>query len=558
MRKCFRGIKAVLSIAVAFAMIMTMVLCTAVVKAGNEETKVTATIKKIMDFSENAKSWPYSNTIAVTTPGVLYFIESSGTINGRSNEYGIDWISCGNPEYINGEFLYGYSSNKENKYHMILNPNGAPYGNIDGFCLCGFVGNATDGSYWRVDDSGTVHIENKDGSSLFTVDVSTEPEISDISRLGDYYIVKMAGNKVKVYNSWGIEHTPNLQKRANAELLNLRCLLKKNTVCFSLEYSYGMNPDADRYYFDRNLSSSTEAAYNADSETDMKIKDYKGYKHNYEGAIANKAPTGFNYCAETYINGDWYGIATQSKDGMQIGVLYDTDGNILVSGEDFGSTPLAGPFFIKNTNGHISLCVVNIIKPTEPENDSTPAVQGPSKEAGSIESISNDAKILDEKGNEVSADRAVIEAVEAIQAVVENAKKVLEEKGIVIPSNAHVDFFEVDLKDVEGNVLKLADGSVRFFVPVKDEYDPGKYILKAYHVLPDNTCEEVSVEWVDGKPCVTATSFSPYVIVYEPIPVKSPATGDNANMLFMVLMLASAIIAGTILIHFIHLNRLKR
>lgn len=100
--------------------------------------------------------------------------------------------------------------------------------------------------------------------------------------------------------------------------------------------------------------------------------------------------------------------------------------------------------------------------------------------------------------------------------------------------------------------MVLSNGKVVVTVPAKENMSADKYTVKVYHIKADGTMETVPAELTSEGVKITATSFSPYVIVYEAkASTEAPSTskddistGDSMMVIYaafaMVIALAEA------------------
>lgn len=118
--------------------------------------------------------------------------------------------------------------------------------------------------------------------------------------------------------------------------------------------------------------------------------------------------------------------------------------------------------------------------------------------------------------------------------------------------DASVDYVDIKLNDSNNKVVVLSNGTVVVTVPAKENMSADKYTVKVYHIKADGTMETVPAELTSEGVKITATSFSPYVIVYEAkASTEAPSTskddistGDSMMVIYaslaMVLALAGA------------------
>lgn len=166
--------------------------------------------------------------------------------------------------------------------------------------------------------------------------------------------------------------------------------------------------------------------------------------------------------------------------------------------------------------------------------------------------FSEDAKLTDEDGNEVKAEdvKSVVTALDETKTA--EVKETLAKNDVTIAEDAAVDYVDIKLNDSNNKVVVLSNGKVVVTVPAKENMSADKYTVKVYHIKADGTMETVPAELTSEGVKITATSFSPYVIVYEAkASTEAPSTskddistGDSMMVIYaslaMVLALAGA------------------
>lgn len=166
--------------------------------------------------------------------------------------------------------------------------------------------------------------------------------------------------------------------------------------------------------------------------------------------------------------------------------------------------------------------------------------------------FSEDAKLTDEDGNEVKAEdvKSVVTALDETKTA--EVKETLAKNDVTIAEDATVDYVDIKLNDSNNKVVVLSNGTVVVTVPAKENMSADKYTVKVYHIKADGTMETVPAELTSEGVKITATSFSPYVIVYEAkASTEAPSTskddistGDSMMVIYasfaMVLALAGA------------------
>lgn len=156
--------------------------------------------------------------------------------------------------------------------------------------------------------------------------------------------------------------------------------------------------------------------------------------------------------------------------------------------------------------------------------------------------ISEDAEIKNEAGEIISPADVVLE----IKNISEERKAELEEmvknSDMKLPEKAVIKFYDINLLDKNGSVVKLSNGKVRITLAEDTTIDYSKVDVLVYHIMEDGKIEQLEVTVVDGKATFETSSFSPYMIVYRAKAEEStetPATGDTSGRriyLFLAIM----------------------
>lgn len=142
--------------------------------------------------------------------------------------------------------------------------------------------------------------------------------------------------------------------------------------------------------------------------------------------------------------------------------------------------------------------------------------------------FSEDAKLTDEDGNEVKAEdvKSVVTALDETKTA--EVKETLAKNDVAIAEDATVDYVDIKLNDSNNKVVVLSNGTVVVTVPAKENMSADKYTVKVYHIKADGTMETVPAELTSEGVKITATSFSPYVIVYEAkASTEAPSTSKD-------------------------------
>lgn len=169
--------------------------------------------------------------------------------------------------------------------------------------------------------------------------------------------------------------------------------------------------------------------------------------------------------------------------------------------------------------------------------------------------ISKDAVIKNEAGETVSIEDVKVEIKKPSEEKIAEVKEIVKKNEITVTENAVTKFYEIDLSDKNGSVVKLDNGKVKITLAEDTSVDLSKVDAIVYHIKDDGTVEKMDTSVVDGKVVFEATGFSPYMVVYEPkaetaeTPATgTPATGDmNAIAIYAWLaFMAIAAIAGLV------------
>lgn len=168
--------------------------------------------------------------------------------------------------------------------------------------------------------------------------------------------------------------------------------------------------------------------------------------------------------------------------------------------------------------------------------------------------FSNDAKLVGADGKEVESKNVTTSTENLSESQIAEVKGKLATNNVVINDNSIVDYIDISLIDNSGNVVKLENGSVVITIPAKENVSADKYTVKVYHIKADGSMEEVPAELTSEGVKITATSFSPYVVVYSEKSAdiaqeseKTDAdikTGDAHNALVYAIVAVVAVLAG--------------
>lgn len=170
-----------------------------------------------------------------------------------------------------------------------------------------------------------------------------------------------------------------------------------------------------------------------------------------------------------------------------------------------------------------------------PSGDDKSAVTGVDK--------SDDVVIEDSTGNAVTEEDIYMEVVDADAAAVTKLEKALEDLDVKIDGDVKAKFFDITLKDKTGKNLTMKGGKLFVTFAYPEGTAQTSHNFKVYHMNGDKL-EEVKIECAEDGITMEATSFSNYVLVYEPV-VITPAGDDNNALPFAIAMMASmAALAG--------------
>lgn len=209
---------------------------------------------------------------------------------------------------------------------------------------------------------------------------------------------------------------------------------------------------------------------------------------------------------------------------------------------------------------------VPVIKPDTPDKPDTPVTPDTPTDSGTLEEPKQDLTISNSSTVQVAdaniSDNAVVvigdqeiplKDVKGLEVVVVNvtdegiksaAKKAIENAGFKLPESASSDFMDISLKS-GAEVVRLAQGKVEITVAPKEGIDLTKVNVKVYHIEKD-TAKELDVSISEAGITFVTDSFSPFVVVYEPIeetedkPVDVQTGDTNVLWIYMLLMMMSA------------------
>ena len=177
--------------------------------------------------------------------------------------------------------------------------------------------------------------------------------------------------------------------------------------------------------------------------------------------------------------------------------------------------------------------------------------------AGSVAdtAISKDAVVTDAAGKTVDNSEVKVQVKTSSEETIAEVKEIIKKNEITIPEGAVTKFFDIDLVDGSGAVVKLANGKVRITIAKDDSIDYSKVDVLVYHIKDDGSVDKMDVTVADGKVTFDTTSFSPFVIVYQAkadveVPAETPETsatdvptGDSSATPIYVLLAIMALLA---------------
>lgn len=139
--------------------------------------------------------------------------------------------------------------------------------------------------------------------------------------------------------------------------------------------------------------------------------------------------------------------------------------------------------------------------------------------------ISMDAVVKNEAGETVAIEDVKVEIKKPSAEKIEEVKEIVKNNDITIAENAVTKFYEIDLSDKSGAIVKLDNGKVKITLAEDTSVDLTKVDAIVYHIKDDGTVEKMDTTVVGGKIVFEATGFSPYMVVYQPkVEAQAPET----------------------------------
>ena len=149
--------------------------------------------------------------------------------------------------------------------------------------------------------------------------------------------------------------------------------------------------------------------------------------------------------------------------------------------------------------------------------------------------VSDDVKFVDENNNGVATGSVSIAKETASEEQVAAVKEAAASaENVNITDKAEI--VDISLKNEEGNVIKLSNGTLKISLKKDADVDYTKYTVVVYHLKDDNTLEKLDVTVSDDAISFVTGGLSPFVIDYvevqsgddnTPSKPNSGNTGDN-------------------------------
>lgn len=151
--------------------------------------------------------------------------------------------------------------------------------------------------------------------------------------------------------------------------------------------------------------------------------------------------------------------------------------------------------------------------------------------------VSDDVKFVDENNNGVATGSVSIAKETASEEQVAAVKEAAASaENVNITDKAEI--VDISLKNEEGNVIKLSNGTLKISLKKDADVDYTKYTVVVYHLKDDNTLEKLDVTVSDDAISFVTGGLSPFVIDYvevqsgddnTPSKPDSGNTGDNTS-----------------------------
>ena len=145
--------------------------------------------------------------------------------------------------------------------------------------------------------------------------------------------------------------------------------------------------------------------------------------------------------------------------------------------------------------------------------------------------VSDDVKFVDENNNGVSTGSVSIAKETASEEQVAAVKEAAASaENVNITDKAEI--VDISLKNEEGNVIKLSNGTLKISLKKDADVDYTKYTVVVYHLKDDNTLEKLDVTVSDDAISFVTGGLSPFVIDYVEVQSgddNTPSKPDSGN-----------------------------
>ena len=163
------------------------------------------------------------------------------------------------------------------------------------------------------------------------------------------------------------------------------------------------------------------------------------------------------------------------------------------------------------------------IKPVE--------VVTPAESDVKVVEVSDDVKFVDENNNGVATGSVSIAKETASEEQVAAVKEAAASaENVNITDKAEI--VDISLKNEEGNVIKLSNGTLKISLKKDADVDYTKYTVVVYHLKDDNTLEKLDVTVSDDAISFVTGGLSPFVIDYVEVQSgddNTPSKPDSGN-----------------------------
>lgn len=145
--------------------------------------------------------------------------------------------------------------------------------------------------------------------------------------------------------------------------------------------------------------------------------------------------------------------------------------------------------------------------------------------------VSDDVKFVDENNNGVATGSVSIAKETASEEQVAAVKEAAASaENVNITDKAEI--VDISLKNEEGNVIKLSNGTLKISLKKDADVDYTKYTVVVYHLKDDNTLEKLDVTVSDDAISFVTGGLSPFVIDYVEVQSgddNTPSKPDSGN-----------------------------